>query len=95
MTEAVLPAHRSRADVLRLASAGAFATLGLFLLCWATIAIGVPFGATHAFVSLFTMQPIASIQALCMGALWAFIAGGVAATFVAHCYNLAGRVLGR
>lgn len=95
MGDAIPLAHRSRADVIRFISAGAFATMGLFLLCWAAIAIGVPWGTTHAFVSLFTMQPIGSAEALWMGGLWAFVAGGVAGAFVAHCYNLAGRVLGR
>ena len=55
----------------------------------------MPLGATHAFAALFTMQPAGSADALWMGGLWAFIAGGVAGMLVAHCYNLAGRVLGR
>ena len=95
MTEAIPTVRHSRADVLRFTSTGAFATFWLFVLCWATTALGMPLSATHAFVGLFTMQPSGSVNALWMGGLWAFIAGGVAGALVAHCYNLAGRVLGR
>lgn len=95
MTEAIESVQRSHADVIRLASAAAFATLGLFLLCWGAIAVNVPLGATHSFVSLFTTHPVGSIGSLWTGGSWAFIAGGVAGALIAHCYNLAGRVLGR
>lgn len=95
MTEANFPARGSHADVVRFASAGAFATLGLFLICWVTVTIGAPIGATHAFISLFTMRTVGSVEALFTGGLWAFIAGGIAAVFFAHCYNLAGRFLRR
>ena len=96
MTEATPSVrHGARADVLRCTSTGAFATLWLFVLCWIAIALGTPVGATHAFAALFTMQPAGSVTALWTGGLWAFIAGGVAGLLVAHCYNLAGRVLGR
>lgn len=95
MTEVTSPAHSGQADVIRFISTGAFGTLGLFLLCWAATALGMPLGTTHAFVALFTMQPVESIEALWMGGLWAFVAGGVAGAIIAHCYNLAGRVLGR
>ena len=95
MTEAISTVHRSRADAVRCTSTGAFATLWLFVLYWLAIALGVPLGATHAFAALFTIQPAGSFDALWMGGLWAFIAGGVAGLLVAHCFNLAGRVLGR
>ena len=95
MAEAIPTVRHGRADVLRCTSTGAFATLWLFLLCWAATALGMPWGATHAFAALFTMQPAGSVDALWTGSLWAFIAGGVAGALVAHCYNLAGRVLGR
>jgi len=84
-----------RADLIRCISTGAFSTLGVFLLCWAAIALGMPLSAPHGFIALFTMQPVGSINALWMGALWAFLAGGVAGAIIAHCYNLAGRILGR
>jgi len=95
MTDAVPTARLGRADILRCTSTGAFATLLLFLLCWATVALGTPLSVSHRFVALFTMQPMGSVDALWMGGSWAFLAGGVAGALIAHCYNLAGRVLGR
>ena len=88
-------AQPSRADIIRCASTGAFSTLGLFLLCWAAVALGMPLSANHGFVALFTMQPAGSFDALWTGALWAFLAGGVAGAMIAHCFNLAGRIFGR
>jgi hypothetical protein len=82
-----------RLDLLRCASTGALATVLMFLLCWVTTAIGTPLA--HSFISLFTVQPVASTSALWMGSLCAFIFGGVAGGLVAHCYNLAGHFLGR
>ena len=70
--------HPGRADIIRCASTGAFSTLGLFLLCWAAVALGMPLSANHGFIALFTMQPAGSISALWTGALWAFLAGGIA-----------------
>ena len=84
-----------RADIMRCVSTGAFSTLGLFVLCWAAVALGMPLSTNHGFVALFTMQPAGSIDALWTGALWAFLAGGVAGAMIAHCFNLAGRIFGR
>lgn len=82
-----------RLGIVRCASTGAFVTLLMFLLCWVTTALGTPLA--HSFISLFTVQPVASTDALWMGSLSAFIFGGVTGGLVAHCYNLAGRFLGR
>lgn len=95
MTDTITTVRQGRADVVRCVSTGAFSTFLLFLLCWVAVALGIPLSATHGFVALFTMQPVGSIEALWMGALWAFIAGGVAGAIIAHCYNLAGRILRR
>ena len=94
MTQSIPRARLSMRDVLRGASTGAFATLGLFLLCWVTVPLGMPLSSTHSFVALFTMQPVGSMSALWMGGLWAFFAGGVAGAMISHCYNLAGRMFG-
>lgn len=83
----------SRLDIVRCASTGAFTTLLMFLLCWVTTALGTPLA--HSFISLFTVQPVGSTDALWMGGVGAFIFGGVTGGLVAHCYNLAGRFLGR
>ncbi len=95
MAELIPAALRSRADAIRCTSTGAFATLGLFLLCWIFVALDMPLSASHGFVALFTVKPMASVEALWTGGLWAFVTGGVAGALVAHCYNLAGRLLGR
>jgi hypothetical protein len=85
------PTPRNSADFMRLAATGAFSTLGLFLLCWAPAALGV--GFTHGFIGLFTIQPVGSTDALWMGGLFAFAFGAIAGAIIAHCYNLAGRML--
>lgn len=95
MADTLTTVRHGRADVIRCISTGAFSTLWLFVLCWAVVALGMPLSATHGFVALFTTQPVGSVNALWMGALWAFLAGGVAGAIIAHCYNLAGRILGR
>ena len=76
---------------VRSISTGAFSTLILFLICWAGAAVGWSFGFSHAFVGLFALEPVASLNALLIGSLSAFLAGGVGGAIIAHCYNLAGR----
>ena len=80
---------------LRSASTGAFSTLIIFLLCWVGTAIAPspPLGLSHTFVGLFTSEPVGSVASLGIGALAAFITGGVFGAIIAHCYNLAGRWL--
>ena len=92
MTDSIARDGLGMREVLRGTSTGAFSTLGLFLLCWATVPLGMPLSATHAFVALFTMQPAGSADALWMGGLWAFLAGGVGGALITHCYHLGGRV---
>ena len=81
---------------LRSASTGAFSTLIIFLLCWVGTAIAPSpsFGLSHTFVGLFTSEPVGSVTSLGIGALAAFITGGVIGAIIAHCYNLAGRWIG-
>lgn len=93
MTAIIAVPQANRLDIVRCASTGAFATLLIFLVCWITTALQTPLA--HSFISLFTVQPVGSTDALWMGSLSAFLFGGVAGGFVAHCYNLAGRFLGR
>jgi len=79
----------------RSVSTGAFSTFLFFLLCWAGAALGLPLALSHAFIGLFTLEPAGSLAALWIGGLSAFLAGGVAGALIAHCYNLAGRWMGR
>ena len=100
MTEAKVLPRRTRLHVLRVASTGAFATLWLFVLGWIWAALGLP--GADAFIGLFTTQlttqltdqSVGSVAALGIGSLCAFIVGGIFGVLIAHCYNLAGRVLG-
>lgn len=79
----------------RAAMTGAFSTLWLYVLAWAWAAFGLP--GSEAFLSLFTSQlttqPAGSVTTLWVGGLCAFLVGGIFGAIVAHCYDLAGRVL--
>ena len=94
MTEVTLKASTTRLNYYRSVSTGAFSTLFMFALCWAGVALGHPLVLTHGFVSLFTLQPVGSLNALLIGGFFAFLAGGIAGVIIAHCYNLAGRWFG-
>ena len=79
---------------IRCASTGAFSTLIIFALCWVGVAFGLPLTLPHGFVGLFTLEPVGSLNALLIGGLFAFLAGGIGGAIIAHCYNLAGRLFG-
>ena len=89
--------HMSSPSMLgyvRSISTGAFSTLIIFALCWVGVALGLPFTLSHAFVGLFTLEPVGSVNALLLGGLFAFVGGGIGGAIIAHCYNLAGRLWG-
>lgn len=86
-------AIQTRLSVARCAITGAFATLLFFGLCWVFAALGLPL--THMFIGLFTSEPVGSAASLGVGSLLAFVSGGIIGAVIAHCYNLAGRFLGR
>jgi hypothetical protein len=92
MTEVDLAATPTKLGYFRSASTGAFSTLLFFALCWAGAALGFPLTLSHAFIGLFTLEPVGSLSSLLIGGLSAFVAGGVAGVLIAHCYNLAGRI---
>ena len=79
---------------VRTTSTGAFSTLILFALCWVGVSFGLPLTLPHGFVGLFTLEPVGSLNALLIGGLFAFLAGGISGAIIAHCYNLAGRLFG-
>jgi len=97
MTESIGASRETRLSVLRVTSAGAFATLWIFVLAWGWAALNLP--GADAFLGLFTAQltpqPVSSVAALLRGGLCAFLVGGLFGAIIAHCYNLAGRILGR
>lgn len=94
MTEVTLKASTTRLNYYRSVSTGAFSTLIIFALCWAGVALGLPLILPHGLVSLFTLEPVGSVNALLIGGGFAFLAGGIAGAVITHCYNLAGRWFG-
>ena len=94
MTEVTLTASTTRLNYYRSVSTGAFSTLIIFALCWAGVALGLPLTLPHGLVSLFTLEPVGSVNALLIGGGFAFLAGGIAGAVITHCYNLAGRWFG-
>ncbi len=54
-------------SVNRLGMTGALSTALLFVLCWVASALG--FVGSHAFIALFTLAPVLSVTALCIGAI--------------------------
>ena len=94
MTEVTLTASTTRLNYFRSVPTGAFSTLIIFALCWAGVALGLPLILPHGLVSLFTLEPVGSVNALLIGGGFAFLAGGIAGAIIAHCYNLAGRWFG-
>ena len=94
MTHANPTASSRMRGYYRCASTGAFSTLIIFALCWVGAALALPLAFSHNFVSLFTLQPAGSMNALLIGGVFAFLAGGITGAIIAHCYNLAGRWFG-
>ena len=86
MTDLILNVRADRLSVSRLAMTGAFVTALLFLLCWVAGALG--FVGSHAFVALFTLAPVLSITALCIGAISAAVFGAIGGAAIALFYNL-------
>jgi len=76
-----------RIGVLRLAVAGAVTAALVFILCW--LGTFVPFSSpTHAYIGLFTPAQMNSFLALCQGAAWSFLFGGLSGALFAWVYNL-------
>lgn len=78
----------NRLSVNRLAMTGALSTALLFMLCWVVGALG--FVGSHAFIALFTLAPVLSVTALCIGAITAVVFGGIGGAAIAVFYNLLG-----
>lgn len=75
-----------RLGLVRTAATIAAAISVLFLLCW----IGTRVGAaqSHVFVSLFTTQPVASLEALAEGLCWPLLFGAGLGLLAAFFFNL-------
>lgn len=87
MATQVHPHTPVRVPILQFIAAGAAASLAIFVLCWAGAAIDIV-PATHAFISLFTAEPPASVAAVVQGGGWAAAFGGLSAAVLAIALNL-------
>jgi len=71
---------------LRLGLTGAITASLIFILCW--VGTLVPFSSpTHAYIGLFTPAETNSFLALCEGAAWSFLFGGLSGALFALIYN--------
>lgn len=78
---------RFRFGVVRSALTGAAVTGVLFVACWLGTSVEA-LTVTHAFISLFTPQPVGSPAALVEGGLWAVAFGAATGLLVAFFHNL-------
>jgi hypothetical protein len=88
MTDLTPIIRGNRLSVNRLAMTGGLSTTLLFMLCWVAGALG--FVGSHAFIALFTLAPVLSVTALCIGAISAAVFGGIGGAAIAFFYNLLG-----
>ncbi len=88
MTHPKASVHSLKLSVNRLAMTGALSTALLFGLCWVVGALG--FVGSHAFIALFTLPPVLSVTALCIGVLSATVFGGIGGAAIALFYNVLG-----
>lgn len=88
MTDPTPIIRGNRLSVNRLAMTGALSTALLFLICWVAGAFG--FVGSHAFIALFTLAPVLSVTALCIGAISAAVFGGIGGGAIALFYNVLG-----
>jgi len=92
MTATQIPtAPRRRSGLVRGALTGAAVSGVLFLACWLGTAIE-GLSVTHAFISLFTAEPVTSQAALAEGGLWAVVFGAFSGALIDFFHGLfAGR----
>jgi hypothetical protein len=76
-------------SVYRFAMTGALSTTLLFVVCWVAGAAGFP--GSHRFIALFTLAPVLTLSALCIGAFAAAVFGAIGGAAIALFYNLLGR----
>lgn len=75
-----------RISIAQAAAATAVTFAALFVACWVG-ALVPDFGATHAYIALFTSAPVASTAALAQGVCWSFLFGAVAGGALAFFLN--------
>jgi hypothetical protein len=82
-----------RADVrtgqlglVRCGLTGAIVLAIVFALCWVGAATTL-FPASHMYISLFTISPVASAVAFAAGLAWSLVFGAIGGTLTALVYN--------
>jgi hypothetical protein len=89
MSTSAITRSRSEAHtigVARMGLAGALTGATVFIVCW--IGVFIPFASpTHAYIGLFTKNPVSSAQALWEGLCWSLLFGGLTAVLFAFIYN--------
>lgn len=88
MTDLAPIIRANRLSVNRLPITGALTTALLLVVCWAAGALG--FVGSHAFIALFTLAPVLSVTALCIGGISAAVFDGIGGAAIAFFYNLLG-----
>lgn len=87
MTTARAQVRTQRFSILGAALAGASLFGVLFVACWLGTAVQ-GLNVTHAFISLFTAEPVASSAALTEGVIWAAAFGGFSGALTAFFGNV-------
>lgn len=94
MGQASSAAFNGRIPILRAAVACGAAFGSVFAICW--VGAQLPsFGATHAYIALFTAAPISSSTALVEGTGWSVAFGAMAGGIFAAFYYAFGFLDGR
>lgn len=76
----------SKLSILRCTLTGAAVLAIQFAVCWAAAALGFT-GGSHMYISIFTVEPVASPAALGVGLFWSLVFGGLTGALVAAIYN--------
>lgn len=79
-------ASKTKLSILRCTLTGAVVLAVQFAICWAAAAAGFPDGS-HMFISIFTLEPVASPAALAVGSFWSLAFGGLTGALIAITYN--------
>jgi hypothetical protein len=82
-------ARPGQLGLVRCGLTGAAVLAGVFAICWAAAAANI-FPASHMYISLFTISPTASGDALAAGFAWSLAFGAIGGGLIAAVYNAFG-----
>jgi hypothetical protein len=84
----------NKLSIVRCTLTGAAVLVIQFAICWASAAAGFA-GGSHMYISIFTLEPVGSLDALAIGSCWSVVFGGLTGALIAITYNAFGFVQGR